>query len=320
MIIWTMGKKRSDDGRLTEISFVCRECRHSFKTEPDRVEDAPDLDHHPYRYFAACPVCGAACEQAAWERALLKAWTRATGPRTESGKAKVSQNLEGHPTPEETLRTRFNAMKHGIYARTATYFPARPGGYPHCEGCEHRHDACITQTACLKRTELFLRHHIAFDTRDPAMLMELRADTQAAIHALINDMILAIAQDGGPRLLSPEWYYDSEGSCHFVKWKNEVGEERQLMKNEAHPLLRVLMDFISKNTISLADMGMTPRAQEEGDVIKGHLDAQREDRQSLTEYQERQTKAIENLGTLIARSQDRIKRDPVLIEHGEQPK
>lgn len=315
-----MGKKRSVSGRLADVTFVCKCCVAEFQSEPDRVEDDPEADHHPYRYYATCRVCSTECEQVAWERSLLKAWARATGPRTAEGKARVAQNIEGHPTPEEALRTRFNSMKHGIYARTATYFPARPGGYPHCQGCEYLLNTCHEQSACLKRTELFLKHHIAFDSRDPSLLMELRADTQAALQALINDMILAIAQDGGPRLLSPEWYYDTEGECHFVKWVDESGAERQLMKKEAHPLLRVLMDFISKNTMSLADMGMTPRAQDDGETIRGHLEAQHHDRQNLLDYQSRQTKALEHLGTLIARSQEKIKRDPVLIEQREQAK
>lgn len=306
------------DGRLREIAFSCRGCRLAFRAEPGRVLDAPERDHHPFRYFADCPTCGEECEQAAWERALLKAWTRCTGPRTDAGKARATQNLEGHPTPEEALRTRFNSMKHGLYARTATYFPARPGKYPHCEGCEHLDNVCAQQVACLKRTELFMKHHIAFDTRDPTMLMEMRADTQAAIQALINDMILAIAQDGGPRLHSPEWYYDHDGACHLVKFRDEkTGEQQQLYKKEAHPLLRILMEFISKNSMSLADMGMTPRVQEEQDVIQGHLEAQTKDRQGVLEYQARQTQALENLSALITRSQERIKRDPILIEHGE---
>lgn len=315
-----MGKNRSESGPLKEISFHCRACWNAaFKAEPARVEDAPDLDHHPFRYFANCPECGSECEQAGWERALLKAWTKATGPKTEAGKARVAQNLEGHPTPEEALRTRFNALSHGAYARTAHYFPARPGKYAQCEGCEHRELTCHSQTACLKRVELFMRHHIAFEARDPELLMQLRADTQASLQAIIDEMIYIIAADGGPRIMSPEWYYDPTGQCHLVKFTDaSTGEQKTLMKAQAHPLLKYLMEFIQKNSMSLADMGMTPRVQEEADVVRGNIESQKDDRQTLLEHQARQTRALEALGALIARSQDKTKRDPILIEHGEQ--
>ncbi|MCW5627162.1 MAG: hypothetical protein KIT73_20765, partial [Burkholderiales bacterium] len=123
---------------LSEVTFSCRQCYggRTFKASPDRVEDAPEDPVHPWRYFAACPQCGAEVEQAQYERALLKAWLNATGPRTAEGKAATAANLEGHPTAEEALRTRFNAMKHGMSARVATYFPAKPDGYAHCSGCE----------------------------------------------------------------------------------------------------------------------------------------------------------------------------------------
>lgn len=44
-------------------------------------------------YFCKCPVCGKEAEQASWKKAL---------------------------------RTRFNGIRHGLSAKTATYFPAKP--------------------------------------------------------------------------------------------------------------------------------------------------------------------------------------------------
>jgi hypothetical protein len=119
------------------------------------VEDAPDLDHHPYIYYGECPHCGSECEQAGWERGLLKAWASSTGPRTDEGKAASAANLEGHPTKEEAQRTRFNAMKHGLAAGAATYFPAKPDGYAFCVTWDVDRVFCQSQPACVKKTELF---------------------------------------------------------------------------------------------------------------------------------------------------------------------
>lgn len=292
------------DTALDTVHFHCRDCGRRFESAPDEVADDDTAPWHPYAYYATCPHCAAeSVPQAGWERALMKAWSSATGPKSDEGKARVAQNLAGHPTPEEAERTRFNALKHGVYARTATFFPARPGRYPHCEGCEYRYTTCgVTSNACLKRAELFLKHHVAFETRDPGLLSELRSDTQAGIQALINDMILQIAQDGGPRITRPEWYQDKEdGSIRLVQFEDESGNIRQLTRYEAHPLLRHLMDYISKNTMTLADMGMTPKVQTEEKVQLGHLEQERSDRETLSSFQQRQQEQQQRLIGLIQR-------------------
>lgn len=305
---------------LPTVQFHCAKtrggCGYRFEAQPDRIEPAAALEHHPYEYFASCPACGEVASQAAWERALVKAWSHATGPRTEEGKAASARNLEGHPTGEEAFRTRFNAMKHGLFAKTATYFPAKPGRYPQCDGCELIVE-CAGNVACLKRTELFLKHHVAFESRDPQILMGIHAGNQAAIQALISDMIIAIAADGGPRLQTPEWYYDKDGGFHLAKWKDEHGNDVQLYKLEAHPLLKLLMDFISKNSMTLADMQMTPKAKDEDEALRGYLDQRGSDEERQLDYQAQMTEAMEGVREAILRSQQKTQRDPVLIEHGE---
>ena len=301
-----MAKNRSDDP-LRKVSFVCPVCRHKFSAQPARVEDAEDRPWHPWAYVAPCPLCKSESDQAQWEVNLLKAHANATGPKTPEGKAASSSNLDGHPTPEEARLTRFNAMKHGLFARTATYFPAKPGSYPQCEGCEHLEDeSCVPQRACLKRAELFMRHQVAFETKDPELLMQLRGDTQAAIQALINDMILAIAQDGGPRLISPEWYYDKEGHFHLAGWTDKAtGEFHQISKYEAHPLLKHLMDFINKNRMTLEDLEMTPKVQTDQDMVQGYLDKQGEEQESADDYRQRIEQQNNKLLELIEKGQRR---------------
>lgn len=299
-----MGKKTRDP--LGEVSFHCKGCGHRFKAAPV-VEDAPERDHHPFSYWQECPECGDRAEQASWEQNLLKAYANSTGPRTPEGKAASAANLEGHPTQEEALRTRFNAMKHGLAARTATYFPAKPGGYPACDGCEYLESkACLDgPRACLKRTELFMRHQVAFDTNDPTLLSGVRADTQAAIQALINDMILAIAQDGGPRIHEVSWYHDKEGEFHLASYLDEDGKVHQITEIKAHPLLKHLMDFIAKNSMTLADLEMTPKVRNESEMMQGYLDKKDGQQESVNDFQQRMDEGVNKLMRLVDNSYKR---------------
>jgi hypothetical protein len=307
-----VGKKRD---RLDSVRFHCDECDARFDAAPARVVDAPEDAWHPWHYFAPCD-CGAEAHQEARQRHLLKMWASATGPKTAEGIERVTRNLAGHPTPAETMRTRFNAMQHGVAARVATYYPAKPGKYPHCENCEYRKSICAQQVACLKRTELFMKHHIAFETRDPSLLTELNAELQAHVRALISDMIMIVLQDG-PRIETPEWYFDIKtGEFHFVTFfEPGSAEMRQVMKLQAHPLLKILGEWLTRNGMSLSDMGMTAKGQDESDTIKGHLAGHTAREETRLEYERRNTEALEALRGMIDRSRESAKRDPVLIEY-----
>jgi len=299
----------------SSVTFVCSTCDYKWAAAPDRVEDFAEDDVHPWAYFCACPRCGEDAGQLPQERNLFKAWSKSTGPRTSAGIAAVTKNLEGHPTPEEARRTRFNAMKHGVYARTATYFPARPGKYPQCDGCQYFVE-CSGSVACLKKTELFLRTHIAFETRDPGLLTEINADIQSMVHSLVQDILLAIVGEG-VQLKSPKFVYDKDGDIHWVEYLDSTGEKQPLYDIAAHPLLKTLKDMLSANGMTLSDLAMTPKVQEDNNIEMGNLERQGQSRDALLAFQQRQTEALEKLPAMIARGQDRIKKDTVFIDHQE---
>ena len=311
----SMAKDRSKP--LSEINFYCRPCFQSFKAEPGRVEDAPEAEHHPFEYFAACPSCGAECGQAAWEKGLLKAWASATGPRTEEGKAATAANLEGHPTKEESLRTRFNAMKHGLAARTATYFPAKPDGYAFCSACDVDRGWCGAQPACSKKTELFMLHHAAFEQRNPRVLSGIYADLQASLFAVLQQILQTIIADG-VKVTVPRFYTDKDGNCLVVEFVDESGARRVVNEISAHPLFKPLGEMLSRAGLSLADMGMTAKVVEAEDEEMGRLQEDQQQRGSMLEFQQRQTSALEALAGAIDRAKSNKQRDPVLIEHQAQ--
>lgn len=305
-----MGKFRD---RLDTTTFRCDACVFTWEAVPARVEDDDSTPWHPWAYFAPCPHCGEECPQQPQARHLLKMWARATGPKTAEGKAAVRKNLEGHPTPEATLRTRFNAMKHGLTAQVATYFPAKPGAYPHCVGCEYL-ATCHTQVACLKRTELFMKHRIAFETRDPSLLTDIRADLHATLSALVQDMLIAVLADGA-RQETPEWYYDRDGVFHLAQYlDNDTGQVKQIMKISEHPLLKRIGEYVTRFGLDLNSQGMTPKVQDDADVIRGHLEQKGENSHMALEYQRQQAEALTNLSTLIQSARNAAKNDPVLLE------
>lgn len=289
---------------------MCQICGHKFDAAPGRIEDAEDRPWHPFRYFADCTECGAEAEQSGREVGLFKAWAHATGPRTPEGKARSSANIEGHPTPSESQLTRFNAMKHGAYARTAQFFPSKPGKYPQCDGCEHMDEDrpedsyCMRHRACLKQAELFIRYQSAFDAKDPSLLLEIQGQRHAAIQALIDSMILAIAQDGGPRIKTVEWYHDKDGGFHLAGYTDDYGEKHQIYKLSEHPLLKPLIDYISKNSMTLSDLGMTPKVQDEQSLAQGFLDKSAVDRETEQEFRSRIENQQNKLLSMIGNSYD----------------
>lgn len=310
---------------LDEITFRCKPCKVNFKSTEPRIEDAHEQDWHPWRYFAPCPECGKEVPQIYWERNLLKLFAnppdpRNQGPKTEEGKWNSGRNLRDILADPERLarriaRSKYNNVKHGLYAKVALAFPARPGAYAHCTGCPYRED-CGTweDNACRRRTELFMQHRLAFQRKDPNALMDINADNQAQVQAVFQDIILAIVRTG-VEIQTPEWFPDKDGNVRMAEYVTPEGALKQIMKVEAHPLLKPMFEILSRNNMTLGDMRMTPKVQEQEEAIQGFLAARDVTEETMTDFASRQTEALERLAGLIERSRDKQKRDPVLIEH-----
>lgn len=304
--------------KLAEVSFYCSTCRDHWKTDEPDIVDSPEQEWHPWRYFSDCPFCGETKENRASERNLLKASLTASGPKTPAGKAAVTKNLEGYPTPEQAHRYRFNAMKHGMTARAASYFPAKPGKYGECETCPYLDNGCShTDNACQKKTELFMKFHVAVDTGDASPIKPLLADTQAMVFSITSDILRRIISDG-VAIEEPQWYYDKEGEFHFAETVDEYGEKRVVTELKANPLLKPLLELLSRNSMSLEDMGLTVKHQSEEAILVGSLDQSNASAQSLVEYQQQTTARLENLKSMIDESRKQTLMDPLVMEHQQE--
>nr|MBL8412718.1 hypothetical protein [Dechloromonas sp.] len=308
----------AEETQLKTVVFRCKACKHVFEATPGRVEAAPeDDDVHPWRYFRSCSQCGEEATQAHWARAAMKAWRKCTGPRTPEGKAKVRENLIGHPTPEEALRTRFNGMKHGLNAKVATYFPAKPDGYAFCATCNVDRIWCSEQPCCEKQTVNFMKHRAAFEQKNPKHLMGIYADFHAALMSTLSECLRQIIGDG-VTLRTPKTYIGENDKVLIVKYYDQDGYEHVVHDVMAHPLFKPVSELITRMGISLSDLAMTPKQGEDEAATLGKLAQDGAAQESLAEFEERKVKALEDLSAMMARANAAKAQDPVLIEYQQQ--
>ena len=60
---------------------------------------------------------------------------------------------------------------------------------------------------------------------------------------------------------------------------------------------------------------LTPKQQGEDSALKGHLEDQAGERESLRDYQQKSLEQLNNLQQLIRNGRERIAKDPVVIEY-----
>ncbi|MDA0109002.1 hypothetical protein OH456_12610 [Vibrio sp. La 4.2.2] len=295
------------------VTFKCSSCNYTFRSEPSRVEDEPTRAH-PFRYYAICDGCQKEVQQVPWEVGQFCAVLSATGPKTPEGKAKSSANLQA---VSDRGISRFNALKHGANAKTALFFPARPGKYPQCATCDVDHAYCATQPACIKRTELMMQHLIAFQSNDPSKLTEMHAINQANMAAIFQDMMQTIVSDG-VALRNPVYDFDKDGGFHIGQYKNEQGNLETIEEVKAHPLLKPMLEMLSKNNLSMSDLNMTPKVQVDQGLEMGRTLENEDERESALEYQRQMKEQMSGLREMIANSRKRIRNDEILIEHNQE--
>lgn len=294
----------------TKLAFHhVKPCGFRFEAEPEKEQDG--------RIVATCPACGELASQAAWQVNLMRAAGLQTGPKTAEGKIASASNLEGYPTKDQQVITRFNAMQSGVFAKTATVFPAKPGKYPDCKVCPHFNEDhpsesdCVPHKACLKKTEVFLLNHVAQETQNPEVLRPLMANFQAGTMSILNTMMLEITQKGS-LIETPLMWYDKDTGSFIPQKYTEDGVEKVITEVKANPLLKIFMEFLHKNGMTLTDLNLTPKLQEEQKILGGYTkgDVAPEDMADILRKQNEQLEAFKNLSQNA--STDR-QNDPTLI-------
>jgi len=156
-------------------------------------------------------------------------------------------------------------------------------------------------------------HQAAFEQRDPKKLSGIYANLHAGVFALIQNMVQTIVADGVV-IESIVWSKDERGDVKVAEYTDEKGTQR-ILKNsvEEHPLLRPLGQLLTRTGLTLGDMGMTTRVQEQAEEFETGF-KKPESMPALTDVQNRAVLALENLAGMVAKAKDATDKDPVLLE------
>lgn len=275
----------------------------------ERIEDRPDQEIHPFEYFATCPTCKTEIPEHPSIKNLYKAWLHATGTKSPEISSK---NL---PSPDSPRR-KFNALKSGLFAKKAKYFPAKVGRYPECDGCEHSNE-CEEIGICLQISKLKMMVTHAFDTKDPGQLQPLFQETQADFFVLLRRLFSHVFKHG-EILEAPVWHGMKSGYT-MVKFKDPVtGKKRQLMQYELHPAVRAIFEMLQKNALSLADLNLTPKTEAEHSATMGHLRLAENERESLQEHRSKMVDTTRTFLEAMAGAGSQRRNDPIYLEHQEE--
>ena len=77
-------------------------------------------------------------------------------------------------------------------------------------------------------------------------------------------------------------------------------------------MLKPLMDFVAKNGLTLGDQGMTPKVQDQNELLGGYLETEGEKQESALGYQQRMEDGQNNLMKLIGNSYQ--PKEPIVID------
>ena len=163
-------------------------------------------------------------------------------------------------------------------------------------------------------------HHAAFEQKDPKVIQPIFANMQASITALVQQIIQTIIADG-VKLEAPAWAINNKtGDIVIGEYVDAEGNMRTIMEVKAHPLIKSLQEFLSRNNMALSDLGMTPKMiEKEDEGVSGRFGSADETRTlDMDEYMRQQAESMSKLRELTERARLKKESDPVLLEYRNQ--
>lgn len=225
--------------------FYCKNCKiswigDSWLTQGDLIT-------------SICEVCYAPAPECSYRvhNLATNAWHKATGPKTEAGKARVALN----PWKDGT---KCRKGKHHILA------PAKFDKYPWCTECPDRDD-CENKLIkyCPRDFETTLRFVQAYKDGDVNALKEDAAIANAQVSKVFAMMISSIMQKG---VMMKTVQVDKNGN-ELVTW-----EKNQLVKE--------LPQYMSTLGFTADQQVMTPKAVEQKEALQSFVKPESPEKQS----------------------------------------
>jgi hypothetical protein len=242
--------------------FMCQPCRLVWQS--DQYLTTGDV------CVASCPVCEKSDKVREVSHRvynLQMGWDKATGPVTESGKA----------------RTALNGYIHG---RRSSKFhlmaPAKPGKYSICAECPD-FDQCKAEFKyCPHDLETLARFIQAYKEGAVNDLRELAGLAQAKLHKIFEEMVHHVIHKGvAIEIKKP--MFDKEGE----PLRDDEGKMVFNIGYEKNPLIKDLPAFVQSMGFSAIDQDMTPRTRQESETLKGYLDDKTVDQASMIELKKK---------------------------------
>ena len=120
----------------------------------------------------------------------------------------------------------------------------------------------------------------------------------------------------GVLIKAPKVELDREGNPVTLTYTAEDGSKRYIYNYTSNPAFKPLTELISRLGLSMNDLGMTVRANDDEDEKgMGLLKLDEQDKETLSAFGQRMLQATENARGLIEQAQRATKADPVLVEH-----
>lgn len=135
---------------------------------------------------------------------------------------------------------------------------------------------------------------------------------QAAIFAILQDSLQTIIGDG-VKISNPAWSVDKDGNVVIAQYTDDDGHQHTIYEINAHPLFKPLSELLSRNNLSLSDMGMTMKDVTEESEERGCLVENAATRELASDFMRAQTASMEALRGMLDRSRIRADNDPALI-------